>query len=37
VAAQPAPAENGHGPVRSPITYEVKVNGSTHKVTVSPV
>ncbi len=34
-----APAEtpaNGKGPVRTPITYNVKVNGQTHRVTVSP-
>src|SRR5271166_5904641 len=36
-AAQPAPPDNGHGPLRGPVTYEVRVNGSTHKVTVSPV
>jgi methylmalonyl-CoA carboxyltransferase 5S subunit len=35
LAATPAP-ENGKGPVRTPITYDVKLNGSTHKVTVSP-
>jgi methylmalonyl-CoA carboxyltransferase 5S subunit len=32
-ASQP---ENGKGPVRTKITYDVKVNGHTHKVTVSP-
>jgi methylmalonyl-CoA carboxyltransferase 5S subunit len=26
----------GSGPVRSPITYDVRLNGKTHKVTVSP-
>jgi methylmalonyl-CoA carboxyltransferase 5S subunit len=45
-AAAPAPApataaaagpDNGKGPVRATITYDVKLNGSTHKVTVSPV
>jgi methylmalonyl-CoA carboxyltransferase 5S subunit len=36
-AAPAATNDNGHGPVRGPITYEVKVNGSTHKVTVSAV
>ncbi|MGA7410176.1 MAG: methylmalonyl-CoA carboxytransferase subunit 5S [Bryobacteraceae bacterium] len=36
-AGHPAPADNGHGPLRGPITYDVKVNGSTHRVTVSPV
>ncbi len=35
-AVQPAPVDNGQGPLRAAITYEVKVNGSTHKVTVSP-
>jgi methylmalonyl-CoA carboxyltransferase 5S subunit len=37
-AAAPAaaPVENGKGPVRTTVTYDVKVNGSTHKVTVSP-
>jgi methylmalonyl-CoA carboxyltransferase 5S subunit len=34
--AAPAPQENGKGPVRTAITYNVKVNGSSHKVTVSP-
>jgi methylmalonyl-CoA carboxyltransferase 5S subunit len=34
----PAPVqpENGKGPVRTTITYDVKFNGHTHKVTVSP-
>ena len=42
-AAAPAPvptpaaaAENGKGPVNTTITYDVKLNGHTHKVTVSP-
>jgi methylmalonyl-CoA carboxyltransferase 5S subunit len=35
-APTPAPAENGKGPVRTTVTYDVKVNGNTHKVTVSP-
>jgi methylmalonyl-CoA carboxyltransferase 5S subunit len=40
-AAAPASAaattpDSGKGPVRTPITYDVKLNGSTHKVTVSP-
>src|SRR5512140_1916866 len=36
-AAAPAPAaENGKGPVKSPITYDVKLNGHTHRVTVAP-
>jgi methylmalonyl-CoA carboxyltransferase 5S subunit len=34
-AAAPAP-ENGKGPVRTEMTYNVKVNGTTHKVTVAP-
>jgi methylmalonyl-CoA carboxyltransferase 5S subunit len=43
--AQPAPApppakapaaENGKGPVRTPVAYDVKCNGRTHRVTVSP-
>lgn len=36
-AVQAAPADNGHGALRGPITYDVKVNGSSHRVTVSPV
>jgi len=42
-AAAPAPAPaaapaagNGKGPVTTTITYDVKLNGHTHKVTVSP-
>jgi methylmalonyl-CoA carboxyltransferase 5S subunit len=37
-AAAPAkaPAENGKGSVRTTITYDVKLNGKTHKVTVAP-
>ena len=40
-AAAPAPTapatpESGKGPVRTTITYDVRLNGSTHKVTVSP-
>jgi methylmalonyl-CoA carboxyltransferase 5S subunit len=37
-AASPkaAPAENGKGPVNAPVTYDVKCNGKTHKVTVAP-
>jgi methylmalonyl-CoA carboxyltransferase 5S subunit len=34
--AKPAPAENGKGPVRTTITYDVKLQGKTHKVTVAP-
>jgi methylmalonyl-CoA carboxyltransferase 5S subunit len=29
-------AANGKGPARTPITYDVKLNGKTHKVTVAP-
>jgi methylmalonyl-CoA carboxyltransferase 5S subunit len=37
VAAGPAAAaDTGQGPVRTPITYEVKYNGHSHQVTVSP-
>ncbi len=33
----PAPSqENGKGPVRTPIMYEVKVHGKKHRVTVTP-
>ena len=36
-AAAAAPvAEDGKGPVRTTITYDIKLNGNTHKVTVSP-
>jgi methylmalonyl-CoA carboxyltransferase 5S subunit len=35
-AAAPPVPENGKGPVRTTITYDVKLNGTTHKVTVSP-
>jgi methylmalonyl-CoA carboxyltransferase 5S subunit len=31
-----ASADDGHGPVRSTITYEVRFAGKSHKVTVSP-
>jgi len=34
-AAAPA-ADTGKGPVRSPITYDVKMDGRTHRVTVTP-
>jgi methylmalonyl-CoA carboxyltransferase 5S subunit len=30
-------SSNGNGHVRVPVTYEVKLNGNTHKVTVSAV
>jgi len=33
--AAAAPA-NGKGPLQGPVTYDVKLNGQTHKVTVSP-
>jgi methylmalonyl-CoA carboxyltransferase 5S subunit len=41
-AAAPAPAkapaaENGKGSVRTTVTYDVKLNGKTHTVTVAPV
>jgi methylmalonyl-CoA carboxyltransferase 5S subunit len=37
-AKVPAPESgNGNGPVRTPITYDVKCNGKTHRVTVAPV
>jgi methylmalonyl-CoA carboxyltransferase 5S subunit len=37
-AAAPAPAvpDNGKGPVRTTISYDVKLNGNTHRVTVAP-
>jgi methylmalonyl-CoA carboxyltransferase 5S subunit len=35
-AQAPAQPENGKAPVRGTITYNVKVNGNTHKVTVTP-
>ena len=37
-AAKAPPAENGNGktPVRGPITYDVRLNGKTHRVTVAP-
>jgi len=36
--AAPSPHENGggKGPVRTPVTYDVKLNGQIHRVTVSP-
>ncbi len=34
--AKAAGAENGTGSVRTTITYDVKCNGKTHKVTVAP-
>jgi methylmalonyl-CoA carboxyltransferase 5S subunit len=40
-AAAPAPGgpalqDNGKGPVRTPVTYDVKLYGKKHRVTVSP-
>jgi methylmalonyl-CoA carboxyltransferase 5S subunit len=35
-APAPAAADTGSGPVRTTITYDVKFNGKTQKVTVSP-
>jgi methylmalonyl-CoA carboxyltransferase 5S subunit len=35
-AAQGTAPENGKGPVRATITYDVKLDGNTHRVTVSP-
>jgi methylmalonyl-CoA carboxyltransferase 5S subunit len=34
-AAKPA-ADNGKGPVQTTVTYDVKLNGKTHKVVVEP-
>lgn len=36
-AAQPAPAGTGKGPVHTPVAYDVKLDGKTHRVTVTPV
>jgi methylmalonyl-CoA carboxyltransferase 5S subunit len=36
VSAAPAPAGSGNSPVKEAVTYDVMLNGSTHKVTVSP-
>jgi methylmalonyl-CoA carboxyltransferase 5S subunit len=35
-SVSPATTDTGMGPVRSTITYDVKLNGKSHKVTVSP-
>jgi methylmalonyl-CoA carboxyltransferase 5S subunit len=35
-AAPGAPADSGKGPVRKAITYDVKLYGNTHRVTVTP-
>ena len=34
--AKAPPADDGKGTVRTTITYDVKCNGKTHKVTVAP-
>ena len=36
VPAKTATVDNGKGPVHTTITYDVKCNGKTHKVTVAP-
>ena len=33
---QGAPQDTGKGPVRAPITYNVKLHGNTHRITVTP-
>ena len=35
-AAAPATGEAGKGPVQTTVAYEIKLNGKTTKVTVSP-
>jgi methylmalonyl-CoA carboxyltransferase 5S subunit len=35
-AAQAAPHDSGKGPVQTTTTYDVKMNGKTHRVTISP-
>jgi methylmalonyl-CoA carboxyltransferase 5S subunit len=35
--AQPASNGNGNGAAQKPVTYEVRLNGNTHKVTVSTI
>lgn len=35
--AAAAPPAEGKGPVRTPVSYDVKLNGKTHRVTVAPV
>ncbi len=37
VVAAPPPAKDGKGPITSAVTYEVRANGRTAKVTVTPV
>jgi methylmalonyl-CoA carboxyltransferase 5S subunit len=34
--AAPAPKDTGTGPVMSTITYDVKLNGKSHRLTVTP-
>ena len=34
--AQAAPQDSGKGPVQTKIAYDVKLNGKTHRVTVTP-
>jgi methylmalonyl-CoA carboxyltransferase 5S subunit len=34
---QPAGNGNGNGAAQKPVTYEVRLNGNTHKVTVSTI
>jgi methylmalonyl-CoA carboxyltransferase 5S subunit len=36
VPAKTAAVDNGKGQVHTTITYDVKCNGKTHKVTVAP-
>ena len=35
-AASAGAPDSGQGPVRTPITYEVTLNGKTHKVSIAP-
>jgi methylmalonyl-CoA carboxyltransferase 5S subunit len=35
-AAQSPAADSGKGPVKTPVTYDVKMDGHTHRVTVAP-
>jgi methylmalonyl-CoA carboxyltransferase 5S subunit len=35
-SGQPGAAPGGKGQITGPVTYDVKLNGRTHKVTVSP-
>jgi methylmalonyl-CoA carboxyltransferase 5S subunit len=36
-AAPGARHENGKGPVRTTVSYDIKLHGNTHRVTVKPV